>query len=405
MTKRSLACWLFCSVLAPAGCGSAQDDGAPAAATIEAPPASPEQPGPFKVGVTTFETTDGEPGGRVLPVEVWYPAQPPQGAEAERYALVLGKLKLAEIASPQGATRDPPADTSGGPYPVIVFSHGNGGVRIQSVYLCEYLASHGFVVAAPDHTGNTFAAEINSSLALPTVEVARLRPIDVSRTLDAVLARSAAAGDLLSGMVDGARAGVAGHSFGGFTALRIAGASIDTPAADTFCQQNPKEILCRGWADGLRMPPSARDPRFLAALPQAPGGAMLLQAPGGKDGLGDVAIPTMIQAGTTDQTTPYAQEALGPFASMPPESYLLTIERAGHYTFSDICSTALASSDFQDGCSSENLAPEVAHAAANQYATAFFQATVAHRAGYEAYLRPDHALPQGVSSLQRSPDR
>ena len=55
----------------------------------------------------------------------------------------------------QAALRDAaPADLS--PCPLVVFSHGNSGLRRQSTFLTTHLASWGFVVAAPDHTGNTF---------------------------------------------------------------------------------------------------------------------------------------------------------------------------------------------------------------------------------------------------------
>ena len=43
----------------------------------------------------------------------------------------------------------------GGPFPGVVFSHGMAGHRRQSTFLCTHLASHGFVVASPDHVGNT----------------------------------------------------------------------------------------------------------------------------------------------------------------------------------------------------------------------------------------------------------
>ena len=41
-----------------------------------------------------------------------------------------------------------------GPYPLVVFSHGAYGVRFQSVFFTAYLASHGYVVVAPDHPDN-----------------------------------------------------------------------------------------------------------------------------------------------------------------------------------------------------------------------------------------------------------
>ena len=34
---------------------------------------------------------------------------------------------------------------------VIVFSHGYSGIRFQSVFFTEWMASHGYLVVAPDH--------------------------------------------------------------------------------------------------------------------------------------------------------------------------------------------------------------------------------------------------------------
>ena len=55
----------------------------------------------------------------------------------------------------------PIAEASRGsvPFPVIVFSHSSGGSRTSAGYLCEHLASHGYVVAAMDHS-ETVAPEL-----------------------------------------------------------------------------------------------------------------------------------------------------------------------------------------------------------------------------------------------------
>jgi predicted dienelactone hydrolase len=42
-----------------------------------------------------------------------------------------------------------------GVYPLIAFSHSSWGHRRQATFLCTYLTSHGYVVAAVDHLGNT----------------------------------------------------------------------------------------------------------------------------------------------------------------------------------------------------------------------------------------------------------
>src|SRR5262245_59492662 len=44
-----------------------------------------------------------------------------------------------------------PADPDGGPYPVVVFSHGFSANAVWYSHLPEHLASHGFVVVAPEH--------------------------------------------------------------------------------------------------------------------------------------------------------------------------------------------------------------------------------------------------------------
>src|SRR5262245_23650258 len=110
--------------------------------------------GPSAVGVRTLELRDATREDRPLPLEVWYPA-----VDAHRGAdLVAGTQDHYEVvpgfpAVPQHAVRD--AEPRPGSYPLVMFSHGFGGHRRQSTFLCTHLASHGYVVAASDHTGNT----------------------------------------------------------------------------------------------------------------------------------------------------------------------------------------------------------------------------------------------------------
>src|SRR6266852_5656967 len=100
------------------------------------------QPGPAAVGVTTvtFEDTSrptmangsfpGSPS-RILVTEIWYPAEP--GA-----------------SPPATENRDAPLAQNGRPYPLVIYSHGFFSNRIAGAYLAHQLASHGYVVAAPD---------------------------------------------------------------------------------------------------------------------------------------------------------------------------------------------------------------------------------------------------------------
>lgn len=396
---RLLAALLALSLGCVAGCGD-EESSAPASSEppIPLPGLSlshPAQRGPYAVGVTTVQTSDDGPLGRVLPVEVWYPAVPEPDAPIASYKFIIGVLELAELVSPGSAVRDAPADLRGAPHPVIVFSHGFGGIRFQSLYFTEYLASHGFVVAAPDHVGNTFAEMVATANALPAMQSAYVRPHDVSRTLDLLIEHSGAWPGLLYSMVDETRAGVAGHSFGGFTTLRVAGASVDVDLVVETCQNDPDETMCEGWED-TPLDPSVHDSRFRAALPQAPGGALIFE--GG--GLGDVAVPTMIQAGTLDQTTPFQEEAVEPFEQLPSPAHLIGIDRAGHFTFTDMCPVVEElgfEEQFEDGCSDANIPPAEAHAAINWYGTAFFQAELVGDASFASCLDPNARNLPGVT--------
>src|SRR5215212_10191164 len=109
-----------------------------ASVAADEPLPDPGGPGPFAVGLVqrTF-TREASVGGddRVLQSSIWYPAE---GSAAD--------------AAP---TRDAPPTVSSRPFPIIVFSHGSGDEPDSSSYITAHLASHGFIVVAPPHPGNT----------------------------------------------------------------------------------------------------------------------------------------------------------------------------------------------------------------------------------------------------------
>src|SRR4030095_13688343 len=82
-----------------------------------------------------------------------------------------------------------------------------------------HLASHGYVVASPDHHGNTFL-DIAAGVIDPLSFVNR--PKDMTFLLDQLLARNGTPGDFLAGAIDARRVGMSGHSFGGFTTFALA---------------------------------------------------------------------------------------------------------------------------------------------------------------------------------------
>jgi predicted dienelactone hydrolase len=193
-----------CGSTNESGGGGSAGSGGSRAPAIDAPDAL----GAFAVGHTMFTGVDAARDDRELPVNVWYPVDEADAATEPRTEYPLtGPFTLAS----EVAVNDLPV-SSAGPLALLVFSHGYGGINTQSTRLMETLASHGFIVASPSHTGNT---AFDSSDDMPHEK----RVPDVSFVIDSMVERSNAAGDAFEGRLDESQIGVLGHSFGGQTAM------------------------------------------------------------------------------------------------------------------------------------------------------------------------------------------
>lgn len=188
----------------------------------------PFERGSLPVGVTTFNWTDPSRNDRLLTVEAWYPATETHRGQ-DLAAPTRDTYELIPGFPPgwQDAVRD--AAPRAGRFPLVVFSHGFGAHRRQSTFLCTHLASHGYVVAAMDHAGNTIFETVQMMMAAQmggpppdTVailsEIIPARPVDVSFVIDRLLGGV----EGLPG-IDADRIGMSGHSFGGWTTLMVAG--------------------------------------------------------------------------------------------------------------------------------------------------------------------------------------
>jgi predicted dienelactone hydrolase len=170
--------------------------------------------GPHPVGNTSFELSDPRNPGRLLPVDVWYPGSPVEDGS-------LGEPDAEHLLNlPHRAHRDLAA--AQGVFPLILFSHGNSGYRQQSTFLTAHLASWGFVVAAPDHKGNTFGEMMvlsdEADRKRVHFEARRNRPIDLLAVADHLLNRS----ENWPG-IDPDCVLALGHSYGGWTSIKMPG--------------------------------------------------------------------------------------------------------------------------------------------------------------------------------------
>jgi predicted dienelactone hydrolase len=287
-----------------ASCGSTSESPArgadqdPAAQFAEA-----AQAGPFAVGLRTITVTDAERDGRSFQVDIWYPVNPDaaDGVPAAEYSFIPGLGYTSEVSLADAPAAD-------GPFPLVIYSHGSGGFRWAATNVTEFLASRGFVVAAPDHPGNT-ALDAFTGSSTDTTVTANNRPGDISATIDALLAASADSSNPLAGRVDGEQIAVTGHSFGGFTSL--ATASGHTNAVGT----------------------TTADPRVRAVVAFAPATRMLSDAE-----LGAVDLPTLLVSGTLDETTPIENNTTRPWDLVTGRPLLrVDITGAPHNSFADVC--------------------------------------------------------------------
>jgi dienelactone hydrolase len=105
------------------------------------------------------------------------------------------------------------------PFPLIVFSHSSGGDRRSASFLCSHLASHGYVVAAMDHSELVAAELAPAADESAEQRKARVDAVVASRVPDVRFLIDHMLGAGLD--LDQDKIGLVGHSFGGWTVLAV----------------------------------------------------------------------------------------------------------------------------------------------------------------------------------------
>ncbi len=307
--------WLSFALFLPLGC-TPEDEPDPGD-----PFHAPDAPGPFTPGTDLFEMAG--PDGISMPVQVWYPSSDAPGDPYIYDELIEG-----------GATRNASPDCSA-VRPVLVFSHGNSGIRYQTFSTMEHLASHGYVVVAPDHVDNTF---LDMDEDLWPAHVLR-RPLDIAAAFDGLLALNSDENTDVHGCVDPAAGyAVMGHSFGGFTTYGVAGASIAVDLLEQDCQQEFVDgcEAVEAWleANPGQTQAAHSDDRAWAAIPWAPAWHGYF---GGE--IASISIPTMVIGGDRDTLTTWDSAVSPSYAELTvTPRYLAELTDTGHYSFTDMCS-------------------------------------------------------------------
>ncbi|MFT7621395.1 MAG: pimeloyl-ACP methyl ester carboxylesterase [Myxococcota bacterium] len=300
----------------------------------------------FGVGYRLMKTTYTPKGldeARTINLSVWYPTRDTTGLPTT-YQGILPRETVYTDAVP----------AEGGNWPVMVFSHGNASMAEQNFYLTEHLATRGWLVVAPWHTGNTFT---DGKVQL-TTDHFLVRPQDLTAGLDALEALPA--DDGLSGRVSD-QVVVAGHSYGGHTALAWAGGTYAgcDPARGSICNgitETKAAVLAAGLGD----------PRVQLAITMSAGNYADLPD------VSSVDVPVMFMSGALDIAVTDVDNGDPYWASLDgPDDVRINFTTAGHQTFSIACKF-LGSLEEGDGCEGDQfMDPDEGYAAITTYAEAF----------------------------------
>jgi len=265
----------------------------------------------FRIYRWSYPAADGS--NKRLTTAVWYPAHAKPDAVTRYTSGVLGQART-----------DATPDTSGAPYPLIVWSHGFTGSGLSAAYLAEHLAARGFVVAAvahndpapavrivptrkPSDTAQRRRRAVAELLAQrPQLDHARYayRSRELKALIDRILAENDRADSPLAGMIDPARIGAGGHSMGGYTVLTMIG--------------------CR---------PHLTDPRIKAAVLHSPAAWMWQGAD-----YRQIGVPTLYMLGQLEAKN-RADKLMDTALAVdftPAPTWYLEIDGAHHASFADL---------------------------------------------------------------------
>lgn len=214
---------------------------------------------------------------------------------------------------------------------LVVLSHGLGSNPAEFTTMAEHLASYGFAVAVPEHPGSNtdYQQEFLANLAYEGLNPQEFiyRPWDVKTLINTL-----AADPTYQQRLDLENVGIVGHSFGGYTALALAGATLNQDLIQATCDPvqyvlNLSTLLqCQAAALPIADYDLA-DERISAVVAYNPVTSVVF----GPESLAKIDKPVMLVTASGDFIAPAVPEQIHPFLWLEtPDKYLATFVPASH---------------------------------------------------------------------------
>lgn len=290
------------------------------------------------------------------------------------------------------------------PAPLVIVSHGLGALPDNYPYLANHLASHGIAVAVLSHRGSdrhrlfAFMNGEHQELIEPQEFLHRRR--ELSALLDD-LERRNTEDPLWQNKLDLERTGILGISFGGTTALALAGATLNRTQFSQCCgKEQPLTLNLSTLLQCTAHPlpddlTSLRDPRIKAAIAAFPPTSLIF----GPQGMANVSVPTLMVTASRDQLTPPVAEQIQPFSWLStPDKYLALLDPGNHFTV-DASGAEQRMPDFMRG---KRPDPEIGRSYLKALSVAFFHQYLSPPGDldYSDYLTAAYAKAISQSSLR-----
>ena len=212
---------------------------------------------------------------------------------------------------------------------LVVISHGLWDSPTNFIGWATHLANHGYTVLLPDHPGSNQEQQrdmLEGDGPPPSAEELLLRPLDISAAINAVDSK-------YWGEIQGVKTDstvVIGHSWGGITALQLAGAQSDSKKLKAKCGDFEHAYRTISWILQCSFQnqvdrPTQRDQRVKSVIAISPPIGLLFSDQAAKG----MQARVLLISGTRDVVVPPDPEALYPFSHSPVYGHRLVLVYGG----------------------------------------------------------------------------